>query len=85
MIWSLILQMGSGMGWWSFGFLGPLFGFLIMAVIVFTLWSAFRTGWFTDSSPEQSDDAMETLRRRYARGDIDEETFESRAQTLREQ
>ena len=76
--------MGGSPGGWTFGFLGPIIGLLIMAAIVFALWSAISTGRSVESRTEQSDDALESLRKRYARGDIDEETYESRADKLRE-
>lgn len=83
MIGPLLLQMGGGAsGWWPLAFLGPFVGLLIMGTVVYLLWSAI-----SGSSPrptERADDAMETLRKRYARGEIDEETFEERARTLRE-
>ena len=84
MIWSQILQMGGGMGGWTIGFLGPLVGLLLMVAIVVAVWSVLTTGTSADGDSNRGDDAMETLRRRYARGEIDEETFESRARTLRE-
>ncbi|WP_200899132.1 SHOCT domain-containing protein [Halanaeroarchaeum sulfurireducens] len=55
-----------------------------MAAIVFVLWRAISTERSGESHSEQSDDAVETLRKRYARGDIDEETYEKRARKLRE-
>lgn len=84
MIWSQILQMGGGMGGWTLGFLGPFLGLLVMVAIVFALWSVFTTSTSTGGDSNRADDGMETLRRRYARGEIDEETFEARARTLRE-
>ncbi|MCU4728341.1 SHOCT domain-containing protein [Halobacteria archaeon HArc-curdl7] len=83
MIWSLLLQMGSGTGgWWMVSFLGPLVGLLIMGTVVYLLWSAIAGS--TPESTEQTNDAIETLRKRYARGEIDEEEFEERARMLRE-
>jgi uncharacterized membrane protein len=35
-----------------------------------------------DASPESDDSAMETLQRRYARGEIDEEEFQMRRERL---
>lgn len=84
MIWSQILQMGGGMGGWTVGFLGPFLGLVVMGAIVFALWSVLTTDTSAGGDSNQADDALETLRRRYARGEIDEETFEARARTLRE-
>lgn len=85
MSWSLILQMGGefgGMG--SVAFIGPFFGILVMGGLLYVLWSAMTgetTGQTTGSPPK---DAMETLRERYARGEISEEEFQERARRLRE-
>ena len=76
--------MGGATGGWTLGFVGPFIGLLIMAAIVFAFWAAISGGRSGESHSEQSDDALETLRKRYARGDIDEETFEKRARKLRE-
>jgi len=73
-------QMGThgGMGWsmgWGAWFLWPAL-LLLGGVAAYALLT--RSG---DSGG--SDDAMSALRERYARGDIDEEEFERRRQTLR--
>lgn len=86
MSWSLVLQMGGGMsGAWSVGFLGPLFGVLIVAILGYLLWSAIVDRQPSPDRPTGSDRAMDTLRERYARGEIDEDVFEERARRLREQ
>lgn len=82
--WFPVLQMGGGMGggWW-FGFVGPLVGLLVMGMLAYLLWSSITGPRASTRRPGQSADAMETLRERYARGEIDDETFEERAQRLR--
>ncbi|MEF8826431.1 MAG: SHOCT domain-containing protein [Halapricum sp.] len=83
MIWSQLLQMGGGAsGWWPLGFLGPFVGLLVMGTVVYLLWSVISGP--SPKSTARTDDAMETLRKRYARGEIDDEEFEERARTLRE-
>lgn len=82
MTWSLLLQMGGGTGgWWLVSLLGPLVGLLIMGTVVYLLWNAIAGS--TPASTERTD-AREALRKRYARGEIDEEEFEERARMLRE-
>lgn len=86
MIWSLLLQMTGGMGgWWSFAFLGPFVALFVMGAIVYLLWNTLDGQQSSSGGPAGRDDAMEVLRRRYARGEIDEDTFEERAQSLGEQ
>lgn len=84
MIQSIVLQMNGGAGMWGpFGFLMPLVGLLVVGALVYLLWRIF------DQSPSepktQRNDAIETLRKRYAQGEITEDEFENRARTLREQ
>lgn len=67
--------MGWGMGWWGW-FLWPVLGLLGGVAAYALLSSAGGNG----DSP--SDDALSALRERYARGDIDDEEFERRRQTL---
>lgn len=85
MIKLLLLQMGGGMGGGgSLVFLGPLMGLLLVGGLVYLLWTAISG----NRSPSKGDgtpgDATETLRDRYARGEIDDEEFEKRARKLRE-
>jgi len=54
------------MGWW-----GPLFGLLWLALIGLLVYWLVKT-----LVPERRDRALEVLRERYARGEIDKETFE---------
>ncbi|WP_340099512.1 SHOCT domain-containing protein [Salinibaculum salinum] len=83
MIWSLLLQMGGGAGGWGpFVFLGPLVGLLLVGTVVYLLLRA--VGGTSSTSTARTSDAMETLRKRYARGEIDDEEFEERARKLRE-
>lgn len=71
-------------GWMGMdGWLGAGFGFLWMVVFLgivvgFVYLLATRTGSETD----KTDDALDALRRRYARGDIDEDEFETRRRKL---
>jgi len=67
--------MGWGMGWWGW-FLWPAL-LLLGGVAAYALLSS--AGGSGDSP---SDDALSALRERYARGDIDDEEFERRRQTL---
>ncbi|MFC6756704.1 MULTISPECIES: SHOCT domain-containing protein [Haloarcula] len=66
--------MGWGMGWGAW-FLWPAL-LLLGGVAAYALLRQANGG------TAGSDDAMSALRERYARGDIDEEEFEQRRQTL---
>ena len=79
-----LLQMGGGMdGGWTVAFIGPFVGLLVMGLFIYLLWRVLSGPVSSGQGSSESQDAMETLRERYARGEIDEETFEERAQRLR--
>jgi putative membrane protein len=63
---------GYGGGGWFFG----LLWFLLIAWLVWTLVRAMGGGGSPGESRAASDRALEILRERYARGEIDRETFE---------
>ena len=69
------MMWGGGHGWWG-GFGMILFWGLIIAVAVFF----FRM--LTSNRLGETRDAMEILKERYARGEIDEDEFRRRKQEL---
>jgi putative membrane protein len=67
------------MMWWMPGMMliGAFVWLLILAVIGLAIW------WFVrELRPTRRDQALELLRERYARGEIDREEFESRRRDL---
>ncbi len=67
--------------WWGFLGFGPIFMFLfwiliIIGVVVLVKWIAGQTG----SKKEES--ALEILKKRYARGEISKEEFESKKKDI---
>ena len=78
-----VLTMGTGMmstGWGMFGggmFVWPL---LVLGLIALAIYWAGNQSENTNS--EQPDPARAELRERYARGEIDDEEFETRLQML---
>lgn len=85
-----------GFGAWHGGWLGlaslalPLLLFLlpVLAVLALLLWSARhsffdRLGGWLPATPRGSASAVETLRQRYARGEIDEDTFDAMLDRLK--
>jgi plastocyanin/uncharacterized membrane protein len=69
---------GQNRGWWGgLPFVGGALGML--GVVVVALYWTLHRG---DAAPESNDSAIATLRRRYARGDIDEDEFQRRRERL---
>lgn len=74
---------GTGGTWWGMTGWMSLWPLLLLAVLGLVVFALVRTAG-SDSSTEESDEqALETLRRRYARGEIDDEEFEERRLRLR--
>jgi putative membrane protein len=71
--------MFSGGMFFGGGILMWLFWIVLLVVLVYVLKDIFSAG-NKSSSP---DDAMEILKRRFARGEIDEAEFERRKQQLK--
>lgn len=66
-------------------FLFAPFGFLLLAILAGGLGYVVlkRTGGRTDTSEDGADRALETLRQRYASGEIDAEEYQERKELLR--
>ena len=78
------MMWGYGFGWGSM-FLMSLGGILWIALLIVLAWAAIR--WFnsktsTAAPPTSGPSAMEILRQRYARGEIDTATFEQMRERL---
>jgi len=80
-------EWGGGMmhpmwGWWGFWGVGMLlFMFLFWALVVVAIVLGIR--WLVrQGRPEISDSALEILRQRYARGEINREEFEAKRKDL---
>jgi len=76
----------DGFGVWHGGWLGLaslalpllLFALPLLALLLWLAWRSFgvrRGGWLPATSAAAPASAVETLRQRYARGEIDENTF----------
>jgi len=67
---------------WNFGgwFMGPVFMLLLLVAIFFVLKQTGGLG--QDSLINHKDAPLETLKMRYAQGEIDEEEYELRRKTL---
>ncbi len=65
---------GEPMGW-GMHFMGPLFWiFIIVGVVLLVRWLMGSAN--TDSKNHAQESALEILNKRYARGEIDRETYE---------
>jgi putative membrane protein len=77
-------MMGSGWGGFGMG-IGWLFMLLFWGLILVAVVLTVRWLWEQGRSVagrEAGDSALETLRRRYARGEIDREEFETKKRDL---
>lgn len=79
---------GQHMNWmadgWSHGFFGFLMMLVFLAVLVFLAIAAFRAlgGSSGHSAKDGGDGALETLRTRFAKGEIDGEEYKQRRELL---
>lgn len=73
--------MMSGNHWWMFG--GPFMWFIWILVII---GAVFLIKWIVQqgkqSEPKQKEDALDILKKRYAKGEIDKEEFEQKKKDL---
>jgi putative membrane protein len=73
-------HMGTGWGW----FMMIFWVILLIVVVVVGVGYLRRSGTRGDGAARPGDDAEATLRERYARGEIDEETYRRMRNELRE-
>jgi putative membrane protein len=71
----------TGMGWWMVISSIIWLGLIAIAVWAFARWASRATRQVTSSSPPEPS-ATEVLCQRYARGEIDSDTFERMRQQL---
>lgn len=76
-------MMGSGfMGGYGTMFLMPVLWIVVVGLIVWAVLAAVRRPGESGSSSAPSDSPLEILRRRYAKGEINQEEFEARKKDL---
>ena len=80
----VIQTMGDWMGggWWL-GMVGMVVWALLLAAVVLVVVRLVVLPVVEGMDEGAGDDALDVLRERFARGEIDEEEFERRAETLR--
>jgi len=64
---------------WGMGF-GWIIGLAVLIILVWLITKAVNSG--NPSSPQQSKAALEILKQRYAKGEIDKEEFESKKRAI---
>ncbi|WP_060528266.1 SHOCT domain-containing protein [endosymbiont of Ridgeia piscesae] len=72
-------MMGNGFGMGFGGGFMWLFWILLIVVIV---WAVKAAGGSSNDSPETQKSALDILKERYARGEIDQEEFEQKRKDL---
>jgi len=76
-------MMGPGMmGGFGTMFFMPILWIVVIGLIVWAVVAAVRRPGESDSSTRQADSALEVLKRRYARGEIDKEEYEEKKRDL---
>lgn len=72
-----------GWGWWGMGwvFMIVFWAFVIIALIFLIRWLAGQSGSRSQQG-QGRDSALEILRQRYAKGEIDKEEFEQKKKDL---
>ncbi len=86
-----MMGFGYGMGTWGgFGWIGTLLFLALVVLGIVYLWRALDTGRpreshhdaATSATRPSTDPALQILRERYARGEIDKEEFDRRKEGL---
>ena len=76
-------MMGPGMmGGFDIMFLMPILWIVVIGLIVWAVVVAVRRPGESDSSNRPVDSALEILKRRYARGEINKEEYEAKKKDL---
>jgi len=76
-------MMGPGMmGGFGTMFFMPILWIVVVGLIVWAVVTAIRRPGESDSSTRSAESALEILKRRYARGEIDKEEYEAKKKDL---
>ncbi len=68
---------------WMFGGFMWLFWVILLGALIFLVWLIVRKSQASSSRSEE--DALDILKKRYARGDIDKEEFEQKKRDIQSQ
>ena len=76
-------MMGSGVnGGYSVMFLMPILWIVVIGLIIWVVVAAIRRPGESDSTARSADSALEILKRRYARGEINKEEYQEKKKDL---
>ena len=76
-------MMGAwGMGWFGWIFMIIFWGLIIVGLVFLIKWLVHGTGGRSESWNRRSSNAIEILKERYARGEIDKQEFEEKKKDL---
>ncbi|HAM88783.1 MAG: hypothetical protein US93_C0002G0069 [Candidatus Falkowbacteria bacterium GW2011_GWD2_38_42] len=79
--------MNFGYSPFDYGFLGPIFmilfwGMIIFAIVTFVRMASGHSGKWCNHSQEKNNSALNILKERYAKGEIDKKEFEEKKKDL---
>jgi putative membrane protein len=73
---------GFGMGWFGLVMMGVFWVLVIVAIIFLVRWLAVSSRSNRSDGPKSEESALEILKKRYARGEINKEEFEEKKRDL---
>jgi putative membrane protein len=77
---------GISIGEWILHIGSWIVGFIVLGVVLWAVFKVLPSPWQDRVSPDRREySAEETLRQRFARGEIDQEEYEQRHRILREE
>lgn len=80
-MWPGMMGWGHSMGWLMMIFMILFWGVVLAGIIALMRWLFFKGGLGAAQSPES---ALEILKKRYAKGEIDKDEFEEKKKVLEE-
>jgi putative membrane protein len=65
-------------GWWMFPMIMPIIGIVIMVIVLYSVFGrgGCRPPWQDRYGDKEVDTALDILKKRYARGELNKEEFE---------
>jgi len=73
---------GWGMGWFGIVFMVVFWALILLGIAALVKWIVSGGGGQASQGPRAEDSALEILKKRYARGEIDRQEFEEKKRDL---